>query len=424
MKNTNLKVISIIIIIIGILLIYKGYTIQKNIALNNSNILSNKILLDNKITTNKAGLYRNKATYYFKGEVYNNYVKIFNRLYRIISITDKKVKIVSNVNEAVFYYGKSKDYKTSNINEWLNKTETPNSGIYYNTIPNVEKILVKTSYNINNYHDKLTPISTENAYFTILNIEDYLQAGSSKSYLNNGTASYILGYDDNTILEKTTTGNIKKINKTETSGIRVIMTLKKNMKVIKGNGTINNPYVISQKNNTNYINKYIQLGDDLYKVVEEQENILKLRKKKPLPEKKNFSNKLSGFNPLNKNNIAYYLNNTYYKSLSYKKLLKECTFYTSPIKTESNYADIYKSKISTKIGLLNMYDLNITDFLTDYYLVNTSSNDLETAYIYDKFGTIKEEKITTLNKIIPVICIDKNSIKKGTGTQKNPYIIE
>lgn len=424
MKNTNLKVISIIIIIIGILLIYKGYTIQKNIALNNSNILSNKILLDNKITTNKAGLYKDKDTYYFKGEVYNNYVKIFNRLYRIISITDKKVKIVSNVNEAVFYYGKSKDYKTSNINEWLNKTETPNSGIYHNTIPNVEKILVKTSYNINNYHDKLTPISTENAYFTILNIEDYLQAGSSKSYLNNGTASYILGYDDNTILEKTTTGNIKKINKTETSGIRVVMTLKKNMKVIKGNGTINNPYVISQKNNTNYINKYIQLGDDLYKVVEEQENILKLRKKKPLPEKKNFSNKLSGFNPLNKNNIAYYLNNTYYKSLSYKKLLKECTFYTSPIKTESNYTDIYKSKISTKIGLLNMYDLNITDFLTDYYLVNTSSNDLETAYIYDKFGTIKEEKITTLNKIIPVICIDKNSIKKGTGTQKNPYIIE
>ncbi len=422
----GILLIFLTLLLSGSFFIYQGFNHEKSNKKKVSNNLSEIIIRDNKLVTSKSGLYQEKETYYFKGEVYNNYVKIFNRLYRILSITDEKVKIVSNTNEAVFFDFNSNDYLNSNIYHWLNKTEKENTGIYYNSIQGVENLLIPTKYCLNSYiNDQITCLKENNDYFSILNIEDYLKAGEKTSFLNNGTSSYLLGYNaDSKILNLEENGLVKE-RENKASGIRVVMTLKKKIKVKEGTGTYKDPYIIDQEQNENDINKYVKLGDDLYQIIEEKEQILKLRMTADLKEKKYFNTNSAKFNPLNKNNIAYYLNHDYYESLSYKDSLTNCIFLTGELKDEKNYFNIYTSTSSTKIGLLNMFDLIPSNSLTDYYLINTSTNISNTSYVYDKFGTIIEEPSNTLKKIVPVICLNKNLInQKGTGTEKNPYIID
>jgi len=64
--------------------------------------IANAIINNNKITKDNNGFRATKNGYYFSGNVENNYLRAFNRLYRIIEIIDGKVKIVSEDNEAIF----------------------------------------------------------------------------------------------------------------------------------------------------------------------------------------------------------------------------------------------------------------------------------------------------------------------------------
>lgn len=392
-------ILVITLIILSGVLIYQGIMLDAK-ADNYDDKLYKRILYYNKITKDKDGLYKDNDTYYFKGTNVNNYIQIFDRLYRIISFTDDNVKIISNKNEAVFYLG------DNNINLWLNKNEDTRTGIYYDSISNKEKYLEKID---------------NNNYFTILDVDSYNNSKNKGSFIDNGESSFI--DNDGQTFIKSDDGKVEdKATFNTSSGIRVIMKLKSNIVVKNGSGTYNNPYVIEINNN--YINKYVQLGEDMYQVFSDSEGILKLRSNKVLDKKQIFSYSSSLFNPLNKNNIAYYLNNNYYNSLSYKKYLKECVFYTGNLLDDYNYLNIYNSKISVKVGLMNIYDLNISNYLSDYYLINASKDNYNIAFAYDKFGSIISEGANILKKVLPVVCIDRSEISRGNGTLKNPYILE
>ena len=73
---------------------------------------------------------------------------------------------------------------------------------------------------------------------------------------------------------------------------------------------------------------------------------------------------------------------------------------------------------------MNIFDLNISNYLSDYYLINSSKDDSNITFTYDKFGTIISEGANIIKKVLPVVCIDKSEITSGTGTLKNPYILE
>ena len=90
MKKSILS-IFIILLISGIFFIYQGFSYQKKMDKKKSNTLESVIINNNNLVKDN-GLIKENDTYYFKGETRNNYVKIFNRLYRIISIKNKKVK--------------------------------------------------------------------------------------------------------------------------------------------------------------------------------------------------------------------------------------------------------------------------------------------------------------------------------------------
>lgn len=438
-RKEKIFIITSFVIAIGIFLYY-GYRslkyYSKETATKKSQVvtIASAIINNNKITKDQNGFRAIKNGYYFSGKVENNYLKVFNRLYRIIDVVDNKVKIISADNEATFVYGNDNDYKNSNINNWLNKTEQEHTGVYYNTIPGVEKLLDKTEYCDGTLKDNKVTCNNkkENAYFTILTIDDYIRAYGKNSYLNNGKYSFVLGYDeDGNPLVKNDQGSVDGVNNTEGFGVRVVMTLKKNVRIAGGNGTKEDPYVINQVGNDNKINKYVQLGEDKFQIIEENNDMLRLRKTDYLVYKgqqalQQFNKNEAVFSIKNVNNIGYFLNKLYYPTLTYKDILSDCTFNIGEISTETSfsYLESYKDVATVKVGLMNMFDLNTDTVNSDYYLINTTSNIGSMVKTYNPLGTVDDDKAREKKKIIPVVCIDKKLIKSGDGSDSNPYKVE
>lgn len=438
-RKEKIFIITSFVIAIGIFLYY-GYRslkyYSKETATKKSQVvtIASAIINNNKITKEQNGFRAIKNGYYFSGKVENNYLKIFNRLYRIVDVIDNKVKIISADNEATFVYGNDNDYKNSNINNWLNKTEQEHTGIYYNTIPNVEKLLDKTEYCAGTLKDNKVTCNDkkETAYFTILTIDDYIRAYGKNSYLNNGKYSFLLGYDeDGNPLVKNDQGSVDGVTNTEGFGVRVVMTLKKNVRIAGGSGTKEDPYVINQMGNDNKINRYVKLGEDKFQIIEENNDIIRLRKTDYLVYKgvqalQQFNKNEAVFSTKNVNNIGYFLNRLYYPTLTYKDILSDCTFNIGEISTETSfsYLETYKDVATVKVGLMNMYDLNNDVVNSDYYLINTTSNIGSMVKTYNSLGIIDDDKAREKKKIIPVVCIDKKLIKSGDGSDSNPYKVE
>ena len=411
------------------------YSKQNNTLNSEITILNEKILASNRVTKSGNGLHQDKNGYYFKGKVENNYVKFANRNFRIIRLNkDNTIKLISEDNASVFMWGDSTNYRDSNLYYWLNNTGSQNTGIYYDTIPSVSKFLVKTKYS----EDKLLKEkvkkskSSYNDYVSILTIDDYVNASGKNSFLNNGKYSWVMGHDqDDMNLFISEDGSLDGTGNYEAYGVRPVITLKKNLKITGGDGSKNNPYTIDQGKATNYVDQYVKLGNDVWKVYQDKDGVLKLSLFKYVGSENSsvsipFSNTTSEFNTLNVYNIGYYLNNKLVPILSYYNMMLDTDYYIGEISNDTslNYSNIYSDKVVCKMGLLNIFDYNPTNDLTDYYLVNTMSSVGSMAYVYNNLGLLEEANVTEDKKIVPTISIEKKNIKKGNGTLDNPYTVE
>lgn len=433
-KEFFFNFISLIVIIgIGIYFGYRSlyYYSKQNMAHkgNNQN-LSEVIITSNKLITEGDGFHRDKEGYYFKGNVNNNYVSFSNRMFRVIRVnSDGSIKLITNDTVASFMWGDESSYQKSNLRNWLEKTKEEHSGVYYDTIPNINKFLVKTDYSIDKLdNDKVTKSGEiKSDYVTTLSLNDYITANGKNSYLNNGKIYYLLGKgSDKSNLYIEDDGTIAESDNLSGYGVRAVITLKKDTVSLYGNGTVDNPYTINQKKDTNYVDSYIKLGNDIWKVYKEENESLRLVKtdyikNKDKEFKYRFSEEINSFNLEDWNGLAVYLNNSYLNSLGYKNLLESKEYYIGEISPDTSYSykNIYKDKITCKVGLLNMFDYDNTDH-DGFYLINTLQGGMQ--YIKYNNGLIGESEITEAKHVVPVISINKKIIKSGKGTKDNPYI--
>lgn len=425
----------LVVIILGI---YFGgrslyYYSKQNVKMKSEEeTLKAAVLKNSPITKETDGLHQEKDGYIFKGKTEQNYVLFANRLYRIMKINeDNSVKIVSNNNEGVLNWGEDSNYQNSNITTWLSTGENPNSGIYQKTIPGETALLTKTEWCEGILHENSVKCDKkEESYFSLLTLDDYIASYGQKGYLYNHQYSWLMGKnetDDNLYISDE--GSVEEATVYQGYGVRAVMTLKANIKIISGTGTAQDPYIINQEEYTNNIGKYVKLGNDTYRVYEERENMLRLSLNDYLKVgdeylEKAFGNKTALYNPLNRYNIAYYLNRTFYNSLSYQSYLSECSLPIGEVTIgeDGNYLNQYSELINNKVGLLSLYDWNNNMNLTDYYLINSTASSM--AWVYNKDGVLEEDKVTEVRKVIPTVCIDKNLIKAGEGSLENPYVME
>lgn len=374
-------------------------------------LLSNKIK-ENVVTTGE-GLYNENSVFVYKGKDINNYVKYSNMLYRIIKVNkDNTIEMILDESLNYLSYDQEKlNFKESDINKYLND-------IFYNNIKS--NSLVESTYCSDKIIDanNVTCNEIETDYVKLLTLTDYLNSKKDgESYLNTEDIIWLNNSNDENIW-LLNEGNLSLAKPNELYQVKPVITLTSLTALKDGNGTLENPYII--ENDNSYYGSYVKLDEDLYRVYDINENIVKLQSENIYKEgniKYQFSNNNENiFNT--EEGLGEYLNTTIYEELSYKDLLVDCDTYTGTY--NSSYKDVLNEKVTSKVGINNIIDPIFTKEKINYYL-STPYEENE-IYLYNEgvYGV----KTNMVRNISLSICINKDKLTNATGTKDNPYIIE
>ena len=413
------------------------YSLQNQKTRETAQTLNGVILANNKLVKDDTlGLHQDEEGFFFKGNVTNNYVWFANRMFRVMRVNkDDTIKLVADDLVASFMWGEKNTYDNSNLRVWLTEVEKiKESGVYYKTIPAQDRFITKTKYTI----DKLDENKVEKGDIVLeddivtVTLGDYIEAGGKNSYLNNGKLYYILGYnnyDENLYIEED--GSIMSTDTMEGYGIRAVFTMSKNIPISQGDGTKDNPYVIDQGEDTNYVDSYVKLGNDTWKVYEEKDGIIKMYLNGYIKINGNelvrrYSSHDNKFNYFVEDNIGFYLYHEYVKGLSYNKHLVSNKYPYGELSDEVGYyyPNVYKETYNERIGLLNIFDYVSNNDLCDFFRDNTGPSMSTSQYSVAANGLLEEVEVTEQKHVVPVISIKTSSIKNGNGRIDNPYIVE
>lgn len=423
------RIISILFIV-GCIIFYGGrfgyfyMKYNKKSSNNNSKEVLAITIQKKGIVSSGDGLYNSNGELVFKGKNVNNYLIYSNILWRIVRVNnDNSIVLVTDSKLTDLAYSNDTDFINSYIVDWLNK-KSENTGIVESKLNNKEEYLtanticLDTVDNLNN----ITCHKKDNSkYVSILGIGDYLNSKLEDSYINNTDSIWLYNTKKDGKVWYITNGNLSSDSKQSLHGIKAVITLKNTIGSVGGSGTKEDPYLIEKDVNTLSFNSYVKLGNDLYTVYDIDNDKIKLVSTKLIDDttsrSTNYYNK--EFNPTNRNSIAYYLNNTYYKKLTYKDILIDCDYYTGDYSsaTKYDYKNIYNKKVTTKIGLLSLSDINLNNELNYYFYLNRVDNK-----IYSVNNTVNVNY--SINKIRPTVCISKDTKLKGNGTKLNPFELE
>lgn len=402
--------------------IFYGYRLVKYYKIFNpkttatdSTLLSIAIPKTSEIVYNNNGLYHLNGSYLYKGDVKNNYVLFSNMLFRIVKMTyGGSIDLVLDEPINTLAYSKNfATYDKSDINKYLDeyflkyldKDYLENSSICLDKVNDISKLSKKCNNSIDNISVRLLDINT------------FLNTYTDTSYLTTENDSLWLNNISEDKVWNTNGYNISSSDISSYYDIKPVITLKYNVKKISGNGTIDNPYIIQKNNNKIYIGDYIKLDNDIWRVIDNTNNNFKLLRNEVLEDSYSYSSIYSTYNPDKSNTLAYYLNNEYLESLSYKDRIISSDFYTGEYKT--SYEDIFENKVNCKVGLLSIADLKLDRIGTPYYLLNGNGSK-----IYTYSDVLSLENSSTEKNIRPVINIKNNNILNGNGTLSSPYELE
>lgn len=408
------------IIFYGIRFVYFYKKFNQNSSNNKEGeILALTLQKDNGLVSEGEGLYNNEGELIFRGKNVNNYLLYSNILWRIVKVnTDNSVLLITDKPVSnLFYSSDSSDFLKSDIYNWLNKSKT-NTGIFEDILSNKKKYLVPNTLctdTLNNLNNITCNKKDNESYVGLLSVADYLNSKDKDSYINNTDSIWTVNSKDSNTAWVISKGNLSNDSINNIHGVKAVITLNNSIGKIGGKGTLDNPYKIEKKSEKVKYNSYVKLDKDLYTVVEANDKYIKLVNNNLVNDQKAryYRYYTDDFDTNLKTSIAYYLNNTYYNTLTYKKNLVDCNYYVGNY--NKSYKDIYSKKVTTKVGLLSIADLNDNDELTNYLLLNKYNNSI---------SNITDQTQTYANKIRIAVCIDKNSKFKGNGTKDNPFELE
>ena len=360
--------------------------------------LPSKIIEDEEVIESGAGIYNINGNYVYKGRNVNNYILVDQILFRIMRINgDKTIDVVMDDYINRLEWNKTiTTYEKSSIKKYLDE----------NILPIINKDnLVKTTYCVDPIYE-LSEVTCENtnsdSYIRLLGINDYLNSlNDDKTYMNLGN-EYVWLYNHGKNNAWHTTGNyLSNSNPSNIYGIKPVITLKNSISYLKGDGSIDNPYIINNNKQKIKVGSYLDIGDDIYTVYEIGDDYIKIESNKILKDKqifdKNSNNYTSSF-------LKNYLEDKYLDKLKYKDILKTVEF------------DGYESKI----GILSSKDLKFNSSLNNYFLSDKESDEI---VIYN--GSVLKSDPETKRNVRISLGIEKDlKIKSGNGSKYAPFIVE
>ena len=392
----------------------------------------------------------------------NNYIWYSGKLWRAVSIdtSDNSVKLITQWDISIISYnvvGNSL-FQRSYMEQWLNDTTVDG---FLGNLREPEKFINMDSV----WNNTITTATTKPAKTTLvtdavglLNMYEYTMslknADYKTGYLNNGLNWWTMTPSDS--------NNIYLVNdygvaptmysSRNTFGIRPVINLKSNIKIVSGNGTKDSPYRLEGDNDKTlsgtllsrrYSGEYISFGtgeNNLYRIVSHEDGIgTKITSEFPLKENGTFKTITYGDSTIFSvnNNIGQYLNSQSYLSDNNQNMLVESNWYLGKFNDADNYKLAkYKSSdmtelneyVTAKIGLLRVGELMCGQFDTRYsngnYWTITKEDNTNIRGIsvtgYTRAYSFNDTDVA----IKPAMNLKSNVvITGGDGTKSNPFTI-
>ena len=247
-------------------------------------------------------------------------------------------------------------------------------------------------------------------------------------------------------------------------GVRPSINLKSTVKIVDGNGTIDNPYRLNGDNdnnlngtllNTRYSGEYIRFGNDennLYRIVSHEiTGLTKITSAESLKDSGKFITSKFGSNTTfsSDNIIGLFLNGEYltkYVGSDYDNMIEDNTTWYLGLVGYGNsyklakYIDVNMSSVTSKIanakvGLLRYGELMTGQFSND----NENNNSIywtltpystSSLWIINNFGCASRYGYSTssnssyTSNVRPSLNLKSNVIiTSGNGTKDNPFIL-
>lgn len=410
-------------------------------SMNNKTVVTRKVTVVKKLKeTVKRQLKKEK---YYKGVDPDNYIYFSNALFRILSIDGDNIRIVSESDVS------NVDYNS--IEKWLK---------YYdeNLTDSAKNLIVKNKYCNMQMNDKNINSVSCNSYsrkkkyglLSITDINNTIEDG--QSYLISGTITWTANGKDNknsyafrNIFYNTYSVYYPFENK-HNLGIRPVITIKGDTLITDGDGSYNSPYIMTDfmklksnsKLNERYVGEYFRYSDYLWRIqsVEVDGTTKAICDQSMFDElepvrveyAESIKNKI--YNPTEKGNVGYIINNTTSKYLDTSYFVNHSI--EVPIyKAEPGYnAEVSTKKYKVKISSPNMYDMysavSNNPYSRSYWLINSTKSEKEVPGVSDTGSVMYGEgSMNYAYGVRPVVYFDKKVvITNGKGTIDEPFIIK
>ena len=407
---------------------------------------------------------------FITGEDPNNYVWYSGKLWRAVSVNNeaKTTKLVTQWTISAINYNEpnSTAFEGSYMESWLNDTSV--DGFLSNLREPENFIVMDAKWNATVDDKELGSITRPSDDGTIvedavglLNVYEYQSSnnGGTDGYLNNGLEWWTLTPNDfkANVVEVRPNGGINDIIKTYSTGTRPSINLKSSVKIVNGDGTINNPYRLEEDYDTNlsgtllknrYSGEYIKFGtgeNTLYRIVSHENGIgTKITSIEPLKDSGKLKRSTFGdtVDYSSTNIIGTFLNGEYltnYIGNDYANMIEDTTtWYLGTVGNGMSYKlakyidttgnTLTSSTTSAKVGLLRYGELmsgqfEISENNTTYWLLTPSNSERSHYVSDDSFSGAFDVKNMAIG-IKPSLNLKQNVvITSGDGTKNNPFTL-
>ena len=424
-------------------------------------------------------LYDDGVDTFITGEDPNNYIWYSGKLWRAVSVNNdaKTTKLVTQWNiSSINYSSGSSAFEGSYMEDWLNDTTV--DGFLGNLRDYEDFIVTDAVWDATQDQTSLGNIQRPNGTTTVtdavglLNIYEYQSSYNgttySNGYLNNGLDWVTLTiYNSSSVNGVNNIGNRFIQSTIGAIGVRPSINLQSSVRIVDGNGTIDNPYRLEEDNDTNlsgtllssrYSGEYIRFGNNennLYRIVSHENGTgTKITSAEPLKNSGAFITSVfdsnSNVNYSNTNTIGTFLNGEYLNSYvegSYANMIEESSIWylgtvglNSSYKlakfTDTNMSSIVSTTTEAKVGLLRFGELMAGQFeryivkggsssigLTTNYWILTPFNSSLVRIVSDNDVSYGSSPSNAFG-VRPSLNLKSNIIiTGGDGTKSNPFEI-
>ena len=453
------------------------FKVQVNVYGKTGNPEDILLTVSEKLLTSNLG---NGSTYddgtdtFITGTDPNNYIWYSGKLWRAVSVNNeaKTTKLVTQWNISAIPYNPSGNtaFEGSYMEDWLNDTTVDG---FLGNLRDYEKFIVMDAkWNATLDTTSLGSITRPSDDGTIvedtvglLNMYEYQESfrGTtySNGYLNNGLHWWTLTpYNNSTLVRLVMSygGSTNGFTISYAYSVRPSINLKSNVKIVDGDGTIDNPYRLNGDDdtdlsgtllNTRYSGEYIRFGNDennLYRIVSHENGTgTKIVSAEPLKSSGKFITSTfgSGVTFSSNNIIGAFLNGEYltnYVDSSYSSMIEDnTTWYLGTVGYGASYKlakytdttgnTLISSTTDAKVGLLRIGELMAGQFdryenNTDYWTLTPYDDQTMVRYM-DNYSYLTNTRISFSYSVRPALNLKSNVvITGGDGTKNNPFTLE